>query len=94
MLASTDAALGQKVVSGTAVPARLRQSLDVQSGLNDGSAGRAPFLVVLDIANAELDAGDSLAAISHMAAQIDAGSWGLAAGARWDVVRSPGSSPR
>lgn len=38
VLAPTDAALGQAVVSSPAVPARIRQALNVESGLNDGIA--------------------------------------------------------
>lgn len=49
VLAPTDAALGQAFVSDKAVPARIRQTLNVESGLNDGLA--VPFLTVaLDIA--------------------------------------------
>ena len=76
MLCSTDAALGQKVVSDTSVPARVRQALDVESGLNDGLA--VPFfLVALDVANAELKTGVTSAVVSNAAAQI---GWGLTAG--------------
>ena len=76
MLASTDAALGQRVVTDRSVPARVRQALDVESGLNDGLA--VPFfLVALDIANAELKTGVTWAVISNAAAQI---GWGMAAG--------------
>jgi len=76
MLCSTDAALGQKVVSDTSVPARVRQALDVESGLNDGLA--VPFfLVALDLANAELTKGITWAVVSNAAAQI---GWGLTAG--------------
>ena len=38
MLAPTDAALGQSVVSSPKVPLRIRQALNVESGLNDGIA--------------------------------------------------------
>lgn len=38
MLAPTDAALGQAVVSSERVPLRIRQGLSVESGLNDGVA--------------------------------------------------------
>lgn len=38
ILAPTDAALGQAVVSSRQVPVRVRQSLNVESGLNDGIA--------------------------------------------------------
>ena len=76
MLASTDAALGHKVVTDPSVPARVRQALDVESGLNDGLA--VPFfLVALDIANAELKTGVTTAVINNAVAQI---GWGLVAG--------------
>src|SRR5690606_16186862 len=76
MLSSTDAALGQQVVTDTAVPPRVRQALDVESGLNDGLA--VPFfLVALDLANAELTTGFTWAVVANAAEQI---GWGLAAG--------------
>lgn len=76
MLAPTDAALGHKVVSDPAVPVRVRQSLDVESGLNDGLA--VPFfLVALEIANAELQTRFVWAVAGHMLTQI---GWGLTGG--------------
>jgi sodium/hydrogen antiporter len=44
VLAPTDAALGQAVVSSPAVPARIRRALLVESGLNDGLS--VPFLAL------------------------------------------------
>jgi NhaP-type Na+/H+ or K+/H+ antiporter len=44
VLAPTDAALGQAVVTNPALPLRIRQSLNVESGLNDG--GSVPFLTL------------------------------------------------
>jgi NhaP-type Na+/H+ or K+/H+ antiporter len=38
LLAPTDAALGQSVISSQAVPVRIRQAINVESGLNDGIA--------------------------------------------------------
>ena len=38
ILAPTDAALGQSVVASPLVPARIRQALNIESGLNDGIA--------------------------------------------------------
>lgn len=76
MLASTDAALGQRVVEDEAVPGRVRQALDVESGLNDGLA--VPFfLVAVDLALASLDGGVGSAVASNIASQI---GWGLLAG--------------
>jgi NhaP-type Na+/H+ or K+/H+ antiporter len=44
VLAPTDAALGQAVVSSPLVPLRIREGLNVESGLNDG--GSVPFLML------------------------------------------------
>ncbi len=44
ILAPTDAALGQAVVSNPVVPVRIRQALNVESGLNDGVA--LPFVLI------------------------------------------------
>jgi NhaP-type Na+/H+ or K+/H+ antiporter len=60
MLAPTDAALGKAVVSNPRVPARIRQTLNIESGLNDGIAIPL-FLVFLEAARAaesSLDVGD------------------------------------
>jgi len=38
ILSPTDAALGQAVVSSPKIPVRIRQALNVESGLNDGIA--------------------------------------------------------
>ncbi len=52
VLAPTDAALGQAVVSNPRVPLRLRQALNVEAGLNDGLS--VPFLALfLTLAVAE-----------------------------------------
>jgi NhaP-type Na+/H+ or K+/H+ antiporter len=52
VLAPTDAALGQAVVSNPRVPVRVRQSLNVEAGLNDGLS--VPFLALfLILAEAE-----------------------------------------
>lgn len=72
----TDAALGQRVVSDQAVPARVRQALDVESGLNDGLS--VPFfLVAVDLSLTRLSAGVTAAVVRTMVEQI---GWGLAAG--------------
>jgi NhaP-type Na+/H+ or K+/H+ antiporter len=82
MLCSTDAALGQRVVEDPAVPARVRQALDVESGLNDGVA--VPFfLVALDITMATLVGGVTSAVLGNIAAQI---GWGLLAGVSGGAV--------
>ena len=52
ILAPTDAALGQTVVTSPRLPARVRQSLNVESGLNDGICVPL-FVVALAVAQAE-----------------------------------------
>ncbi|MDZ7647850.1 MAG: cation:proton antiporter [Cytophagales bacterium] len=58
ILSPTDAALGQAVVTGQKVPERIRQTINVESGLNDGIA-LPPILVCLavlaDTSGASLD---------------------------------------
>jgi NhaP-type Na+/H+ or K+/H+ antiporter len=58
VLACTDAALGQAVVSDERVPSRIRQGLNVESGLNDGLCVPLFFIA---IAIAEADAGTASA---------------------------------
>src|SRR3954452_15358318 len=64
VLACTDAALGQAVVADERVPSRIRQGLNVESGLNDGLCVPLFFIA---IAIAETDAGT---ASSHSASQL------------------------
>ena len=54
VLAPTDAALGQAVVTDPRVPSRIRQGLNVESGLNDGIC--VPLLLIA-IAIAEAEEG-------------------------------------
>ncbi len=55
ILSPTDAALGQAVVKSEEVPSHIRQSISVESGLNDGIA-LPPILICLALLGAE--AGD------------------------------------
>ena len=52
ILAPTDAALGMAVVNNDRVPARIRQTLNVESGLNDGIAFPI-FLIFISLAGGE-----------------------------------------
>src|SRR4051812_13846179 len=54
VLAPTDAALGQAVVTEPRLPSRVRQGLNVESGLNDGIC--VPLLFIV-LATAEVEAG-------------------------------------
>ena len=59
ILAPTDAALGQAVVVNRAVPVRIRQALNVESGLNDGIA-LSVVLVFAALAGANQDSPDAV----------------------------------
>jgi NhaP-type Na+/H+ or K+/H+ antiporter len=59
LLAPTDAALGQAVVTEPRLPSRIRQGLNVESGLNDGIC--VPLLFIV-LAVAETDANEMSAA--------------------------------
>jgi NhaP-type Na+/H+ or K+/H+ antiporter len=73
VLAPTDAALGQPVVSNPRVPARLRQALNVEAGLNDGLS--VPFLALfLTLAEAEEEHASASAWISFALEQIGFGA--------------------
>jgi NhaP-type Na+/H+ or K+/H+ antiporter len=102
MLAPTDAALGKPVVSNPAVPAATRESLNVESGLNDGIC--VPVVVILlGLAIGTQIEGDTA---SHVARTVaEAIGIGVAVGAvlpvaaalllRWSKARdwiSPGWS--
>ena len=89
ILAPTDAALGQAVVMLPRLPSRVRQSLNVESGLNDGICVPL-FLVVLAVASVESDRLGAASALRVVAEQIGygalAGAIGGAAGAAALIV--------
>ena len=69
ILAPTDAALGESVVSSPLVPGRIRQTLNVESGLNDGIA--LPVVVILAaMAGAEGDHGNDPSWFGFVALQL------------------------
>jgi NhaP-type Na+/H+ or K+/H+ antiporter len=72
ILAPTDAALGQAVVTDPRLPSRVRQGLNVESGLNDGIC--VPLLfIALGLADAEAHAKTSGGAITLVAEAIGYG---------------------
>jgi NhaP-type Na+/H+ or K+/H+ antiporter len=75
-LAPTDAALGQAVVTDEALPSRIRQALNVESGLNDGLC--VPLLAIA-LAFAETESGGMSAAHATRLA-AEAIGWGLVGG--------------
>jgi NhaP-type Na+/H+ or K+/H+ antiporter len=73
MLAPTDAALGKAVVRNLAVPANIRQSLNLESGLNDGICVPVLFLFLTLALNVEVDQATWLLALALIAKQIGIG---------------------
>lgn len=76
ILAPTDAALGQAVVVDRVVPVRIRQALNVESGLNDGIA-LTFVLIFAALASASQEPVDALVWLSFGLKQI---AFGPAAG--------------
>ena len=75
LLAPTDAALGQAVVTEPRLPSRIRQGLNIESGLNDGIC--VPLLLIaLAIADVEDTAASSHHAITIVAEEIGYGVLG------------------
>ena len=64
VLTPTDAALGQTVVTGDAVPEELRNTINVESGLNDGLA--LPFVLVGAILASSGVGGSHIGDLSHI----------------------------
>lgn len=82
VLAPTDAALGQAVVTDPALPSRIRQGLNVESGLNDGIC--VPLLAIA-LAVAQTETGETTGA--HAAKLVfEAIGWGVAGGLVAGVV--------
>jgi NhaP-type Na+/H+ or K+/H+ antiporter len=80
ILAPTDAALGQAVVTDPRLPSRIRQGLNVESGLNDGIC--VPLLfIALAIAEAEAGSESAQGALELVARAIGYGAlFGVTAG--------------
>jgi NhaP-type Na+/H+ or K+/H+ antiporter len=78
VLAPTDAALGEAVVTEPRLPSRIRQGLNVESGLNDGIC--VPLLLIaLAVASVEGDQSTGADAVSVIAQEIGYGVLGDAA---------------
>jgi NhaP-type Na+/H+ or K+/H+ antiporter len=82
VLAPTDAALGQAVVTDTALPSPIRQGLNIESGLNDGLC--VPLLAIA-LAVAQTEAGDTTG--THATTLVlKAIGWGVVGGIVVGVV--------
>ena len=93
LLAPTDAALGQAVVTEPRLPSRIRQGLNVESGLNDGIC--VPLLLIaLAAADVEAKTTTSHHAVSIVAEEIGYGILGgVAAGLATAAVVAIGAPP-
>ena len=73
MLAPTDAALGKAVVTNESVPSDIRESLNVESGLNDGICVPILFLFLAIAASSGTDGNTSMVALKLVVQQIGVG---------------------
>jgi NhaP-type Na+/H+ or K+/H+ antiporter len=93
VLAPTDAGLGQIIVNSTRVPARIREALNVEAGLNDGLS--VPFLLFfMAIAGAKIE-GSPMALTHFIFEQLGVGAIvglliGLCGGWLMSIARSRG----
>ena len=80
LLAPTDAALGQAVVSAKIVPQRIRQAINIESGLNDGIA--LPVVLLLAaLAGSAQDSSDAISWLEFGLLQVTLGPLvGIASG--------------
>jgi NhaP-type Na+/H+ or K+/H+ antiporter len=86
MIAPTDAALGAAVISNPRVPERIRQALDVESGLNDGVS--LPFLLIFMALASESDGrGVAETFINEIGIAVVVGVV-VGAGGAWLLVRA------
>jgi NhaP-type Na+/H+ or K+/H+ antiporter len=92
LLAPTDAALGQAVVTEPRLPSRIRQGLNVESGLNDGIC--VPLLFIA-LAVAEADVGEVGAAhaVHLVVEEIGYGILGGSSPERSPPPPSPSAAP-
>jgi len=73
MLAATDAALGKAVITNKLVPARIREGLNVESGLNDGIAVPILFLFIALALNFDTGGSSFTFALKLVAQEVGIG---------------------
>jgi NhaP-type Na+/H+ or K+/H+ antiporter len=69
MLAPTDAALGKAVVTNPSVPAKVRESLNVESGLNDGICVPV-ILFFIALAAGSVEVGESASLVMRLPLEV------------------------
>jgi NhaP-type Na+/H+ or K+/H+ antiporter len=83
MLAATDAALGKAVVTNQAVPARIREGLNIESGLNDGLCVPILFLFIALAVGDNTGESSAVFALKLVAEEVGIG---LAVGVRLAAI--------
>ena len=73
ILAPTDAALGKAVVSNNSVPKKIREGLNVESGLNDGICVPVLFLFLALISSSGDETSTPMLALKLLAEEIGIG---------------------
>lgn len=73
MLAATDAALGKPVVTNPAIPARLREGLNVESGLNDGLCVPVLLVFIALALDTEVKGGNASMAAHYLLTELGVG---------------------
>lgn len=73
MLAATDAALGKAVITNKLVPSRIREGLNVESGLNDGIAVPILFLFIALALNFDTGGSSFTFALKLVAQEVGIG---------------------
>ncbi len=73
MLAATDAALGKAVVTNKAVPAHVREGLNIESGLNDGLCVPILFVFISLALGSGTEGGSTMLAIKLVIQELGIG---------------------
>lgn len=73
MLAATDAALGKPVITNKAIPVRVREGLNIESGLNDGICVPILFIFIALAVSTTSDAGGMKHALQLVIEEIGIG---------------------
>jgi len=73
VLAATDAALGKAVITNKAVPAQIREGLNIESGLNDGLCVPVLFVFIAMALGTATEDGGSMLALELVAEELGIG---------------------
>lgn len=73
VLAATDAALGKAVITNKAVPAQIREGLNIESGLNDGLCVPILFVFIALALGSDTEGGCTMLALELVAEELGIG---------------------